>query len=137
MNGPNGGGPNDYLLAKLDRAIIYPAISYVRGVINKAGAEATRRRHHVSESSSFGCAGGVASMVPMVVDCIHVSGTDFTAYKGLQAMSSDFKKRDQILLFVNVRKSVEDSLTSAGAGDIVIVQDWDELKSKIIGTNSH
>lgn len=48
-------------------------------------------------------------------------------------MASDFQMRGQKLFFINLRPNVEDTLTNAGPGAIVIIRDNDELKPRILG----
>ena len=67
------GPGTEYLYVSVDRAIVFPSISFVRNVINKAGVREGQGR------------------LPVVIDCFHIYTADFTAYKGFQAMASDFK----------------------------------------------
>ncbi len=55
-----------FLMVVPDRALVFPSISYVRSVINKAG---------ISQGQS---------QWPVVLDCSHISSADFTAAKGFK-----------------------------------------------------
>ena len=55
-----------------DRALVFPSISYVRSVINKAGISQGQSRW------------------PVVLDCSHISSADFTAAKGFKVKSNTY-----------------------------------------------
>lgn len=74
-----------YLLLTPDRCLIFPSVDYVRNLINKQGLK---------------------SQVPVVIDCTHVYGADFTAAKVVETLVKDFNVRKQPLLFFNLKPSV-------------------------------
>lgn len=74
-----------YLLITPDRCLIFPSVDYVRNLINKQGLK---------------------SQVPVVIDCTHIYGADFTAAKVVETLLKDFNKRKQPLLFFNLKPSV-------------------------------
>jgi len=98
-----------YLWTSPDRALYFPSINYIRNVINKA--------------ASAGEGAGLA----VVVDCSHISSTDFTAAKGFKAMISDFQSRGQPLIFHNAQTSVMDTFTGAIGTNIVVTHSIQEL----------
>jgi solute carrier family 26 (sodium-independent sulfate anion transporter), member 11 len=49
---------------------------------------------------------GLKSQVPVVIDCTHIYGADFTAAKVVETLLKDFNKRKQPLLFFNLKPSV-------------------------------
>lgn len=74
-----------YLLLTPDRCLIFPSVDYVRNLINKQGLK---------------------SQVPVVIDCTHIYGADFTAAKVVETLLKDFNKRKQMLMFFNLKPSV-------------------------------
>jgi solute carrier family 26 (sodium-independent sulfate anion transporter), member 11 len=74
-----------YILLTPDRCLIFPSVDYVRNLINKQG---------------------LRSQVPVVIDCTHIYGADFTAAKVVETLLKDFNKRKQPLLFFNLKPSV-------------------------------
>lgn len=81
LTSPNG---TDYLMITPDRCLIFPSVDYVRNLITK---QAQRQR------------------IPVVVDCSHIYGTDFTAATVVESVSKDFAARDQLLFFYNLKPS--------------------------------
>jgi solute carrier family 26 (sodium-independent sulfate anion transporter), member 11 len=68
-----------------DRCLIFPSVDYVRNLINKQGLK---------------------SMTPVVIDCSHIYGADFTAANVIAQLLSDFKSRYQVLVFYNLKSAV-------------------------------
>ena len=103
------------MLIRLDRALVFPSVSFVRNVINKAGLREAEAR------------------IPVVIDCMHVFSADFTAAKGFKAMADDFGERGQRIVFFNLKRSVEPVFTGAGDHDMVIVHSASELEAVLQG----
>lgn len=74
-----------YLMLTPDRCLIFPSVDYVKNLVNKLGAK---------------------SQVPVVIDCTHIYGADFTAAKVIETLVADFSKRQQMLIFYNLKPSV-------------------------------
>jgi len=53
----------EYLVITPDRSLVFPSVEYVRAVVSKAGLKQ-----------------GLSS-IPVVMDCRHIQGADFTAAK--------------------------------------------------------
>lgn len=49
---------------------------------------------------------GLKSQVPLVIDCTHIYGADFTAAKVVEMLLKDFNNRKQQILFFNLKPSV-------------------------------
>lgn len=49
---------------------------------------------------------GVRSQVPVVIDCTHIYGADFTAATVVETLVADFTTRQQLLIFYNLKPSV-------------------------------
>ena len=67
----------------------------------------------------------------MVLDCGHVSTSDFTAAKGFKAMISDFRKREQPIIFYNTSPSVVDTFLGVNIEEFVVVNSNEELLSHL------
>ncbi|VVC31758.1 Hypothetical protein CINCED_3A016532 [Cinara cedri] len=78
----------EYLVITPDRSLVFPSVEYVRAVVTKAGLKQ-----------------GLSS-IPVVIDCRHIQGADFTAAKGVKSLIDDFVRRNQPLIFYNVKPSV-------------------------------
>ena len=81
-----------YLYICPDQAVIFPSASFTRAVISKAGERAGESR------------------LPVVIDCLHINNTDFTAARGFQAMLADFRSRQQEVFWINIQSRVRDVL---------------------------
>lgn len=68
-----------------DRCLIFPSVDYVKNLVNKLG---------------------VKSQVPVVIDCTHIYGADFTAATVIETLVTDFSERQQLLIFYNLKTSV-------------------------------
>lgn len=75
----------DYLMITPDRCLIFPSVDYVRNLIVKQAR---------------------CQPIPVVVDCSHVYGTDFTAANVVKSVSTEFAERDQPLFFFNLKPSL-------------------------------
>jgi sodium-independent sulfate anion transporter 11 len=71
-----------------DRCLIFPSVDYVRNLVTKYS------RRLGSEST------------PVVIDCTHIYGADFTAAKVIESLTKDFAARGQPLFFYNLKPSV-------------------------------
>lgn len=74
-----------YLLLTPDRCLVFPSADYVRNLVTK---------HSLKRD------------MPVVVDCSHVYGADFTAAKVVEMLTADFSDRGQALFFYNLKPSV-------------------------------
>ena len=48
--------------------------------------------------------------MPIIIDCAHVTSTDFTAAKGFKAMLAEFYSRSQAVYWLNPSQAVTDVL---------------------------
>lgn len=74
-----------YLMLTPDRCLIFPSVDYVKNLVNKLGAK---------------------SQVPVVIDCTHIYGADYTAATVIETLVADFSARQQMLIFYNLKPSV-------------------------------
>jgi len=117
LNGFSEGG--HFLFVTLDRALIFPSVSYVRHKINKAGVREGESR------------------LPLVLDCSHISNADFTAAEGFKAMITDFRRRNQPIIFYNTSPSVIDTFLGVNIEEFVVVHSLDELNEHLRGLMVH
>jgi sodium-independent sulfate anion transporter 11 len=99
----------DYLLITPDRSLTFPSVEYVRTVVSKAG---------VKQGSSS---------IPVVIDARHIQGADFTAAKGIKSLIEDFHKRQQPILFYNLKPSVISTFQGVQPKDFVYCESYGEL----------
>lgn len=68
-----------------DRSIIFPSVEFVRHEIDKQG----QKTH-----------------LPVVLDCMHIFGADYTAAKVVALLIEDFRARNQKLVFYHLQPRV-------------------------------
>ncbi|XP_068214134.1 sodium-independent sulfate anion transporter-like isoform X2 [Palaemon carinicauda] len=82
-----------YILVEPHDGLFFPSVDHVRAQVSKVGC------------------GMAQSRIPVVIDCSHFTGVDYTAAKGVKGLCTEFEKRQQTLIFINVEPSLETSLT--------------------------
>lgn len=92
-----------------DRCLIFPSVDYVRKLISKHGTKA---------------------QIPIVIDCTHIYGADFTAAKVIEILIIDFKSRDQPLIFYNLKPSVGQVFDDI-SNDFKVFYTYDALEEEI------
>ena len=97
------GTDQHYLFITPDQDIVFPSVSYMRNLINKAA---------VKQGSSN---------LAVVINCLHVSQTDFTAAEAFRAMIEDFKKRDQSVYWLAINSNVIRTLRAVTGQDLKII----------------
>lgn len=95
-----------------DRCIIFPSVEFVRSVINKQGMKTT---------------------LPVVVDCTHIYGADYTAAKVVATMIQDFESRKQKIYFYNLKLSVA-QVFGGITPDIIQLYDMTALEAELRDT---
>ena len=73
------------------------------------------------------------SRLPLVLDCSHISTADFTAANGFKAMITDFRKRNQPIIFYNTSPSVIDTFLGVNIEEFVVVHSLEELNEHLRG----
>ncbi|XP_068153257.1 sodium-independent sulfate anion transporter [Drosophila tropicalis] len=68
-----------------DRCLIFPSVEFVRNMILKSGSKST---------------------LPVVIDCTYIYAADFTAAKVISSIVDDFRRRNQKIIFFNLKPSV-------------------------------
>jgi len=98
-----------YLYISPDQAVIFPSATFIRAVISKAGERAGQGR------------------LPVVLDCLHINNTDFTAARGFKAMLADFKSRQQEVFWLNTEPGVHSVLYSVAGEEFRTLTSPDDL----------
>lgn len=99
-------GGIDYLRLTPDRCLIFPSVAYVRKLVNKYSI----------------CQG-----IPVVIDCSHIYGADYTAAQAIELLTNDFASRKQSLLFYNIKPSVSMVFQGLAHKDLIVYYNEDEL----------
>ncbi|XP_026750150.2 sodium-independent sulfate anion transporter-like [Galleria mellonella] len=97
-----------YLLVTVDNSLYFPGIEYIRQYVERAAKK------------KGGCS------MPVVIDCRYVLGADFTAAKGLCALSNSLASRGQSLVLLSPRASVASVFSGAGSS-VALVLSTNEL----------
>ena len=78
-----------------DQAIVFPSVSFIRNLVTKAGSK------HGN------------SLMPVVIDCEHISKADFTAASSFKAMMEDFEARGQPVYWLDPGEGLAATLQAA------------------------
>ncbi|XP_015595534.1 sodium-independent sulfate anion transporter isoform X2 [Cephus cinctus] len=92
----------EYLMLTPDRCLIFPSVDYVRNLVTKY----SRR--------------GGSVETPVVIDCSHIYGADFTAATVIETLTKDFAARGQPLFFYNLKPSVYAVFEGVAPTDFVV-----------------
>ncbi|XP_065213099.1 sodium-independent sulfate anion transporter isoform X2 [Planococcus citri] len=96
----------EYLLITPDRCLIFPSVDYVRNLVTK---------HSMKKE------------IPVVIDCSHIYGADFTAAKVIEILTQDFSRRKQGLFFYNLKPSIAAIFEGVQPKNFFIYYDKHEL----------
>lgn len=89
-----------------DRCLIFPSVDYVRKLVTK---------HSLRQG------------IPVVIDCSHIYGADFTAAKVIEILTKDFSIRQQPLFFYNLKPSVSAVFEGLAPIDFVVYYSEENL----------
>lgn len=95
-----------YLMLTPDRCLVFPSADYVHNLVTK---------HSLKRD------------MPVVIDCSHVYGADFTAAKVIEMLTKDFANRGQALFFYNLKPSVVDVFRGVKPKELVFYYHKREL----------
>ncbi|CAH2106328.1 unnamed protein product [Euphydryas editha] len=101
-----------YLLITVGNSLYFPGVEYIRQYVSRAAKK------------QGGCS------MPVVIDCRFVLGADFTAAKGICALSNSLSSRGQPLVLLSPRSSVASVFIGAGS-NVVVVMDAAELDATL------
>ncbi|XP_076648909.1 epidermal stripes and patches [Halictus rubicundus] len=91
-----------YLMLTPDRCLIFPSVDYVRNLVTKYSLRS----------------GDIST--PVVIDCTHIYGADFTAATVMETLTRDFALRGQPLFFYNLKPSVYAVFEGVASSDFVV-----------------
>ncbi|XP_049699523.2 sodium-independent sulfate anion transporter [Helicoverpa armigera] len=92
-----------YVLVTVGNSLYFPGVEYIRQYVERAAKK------------QGGCS------MPVVIDCRYVLGADFTAAKGICALSSSLASRGQPLVLLSPRASVASVFSGAGSNVVVVL----------------
>lgn len=95
-----------YLMLTPDRCLVFPSADYVRNLVTK---------HSLKRD------------MPVVIDCSHVYGADFTAAKVIEMLAKDFSDRGQSLFFYNLKPSVVEVFRGVRPKELILYYHKKEL----------
>lgn len=82
--------------------MIFPSVDYVRNLVTKYSLQAGNKS------------------TPVVIDCSHIYGADFTAATVIETLMKDFESREQPLFFYNLKPSVYAVFEGVATTDLVV-----------------
>lgn len=100
----------DYLMVTPDRCLIFPSMDYVRNLVTK---------HSIRKG------------IPVVLDCTHIYGADFTAATVIETITNDFYYRKQPLYFYNLKPSVSAVFSGLSPKGFKVVYNRDDLNNML------
>lgn len=92
-----------------DRCLIFPSVDYVRNLV-------TKYSHRIGNS-----------ITPVVINCSHVYGADYTAATIIEVLIRDFSARGQPLFFYNLKPSVYSVFEGIQSTDFIVYYTPDAL----------
>ncbi|XP_049869042.1 sodium-independent sulfate anion transporter-like [Pectinophora gossypiella] len=92
-----------YLLVTVGNSLYFPGVEYIRQYVERAAKK------------QGGCS------MPVVIDCRYVLGADFTAAKGICALSNSLSSRGQPLVLLAPRDSVTSVFSGAGSSVVIVL----------------
>lgn len=99
-------GGTEYIILTPDRCLIFPSTDYVRNLVTK---------HSIRQG------------YPVVIDCSHIYGADFTAATVVESLTKDFAARNQPLFFYNLKPSVSAVFEGVSPQDFIVYYDLDQF----------
>jgi len=106
------GAHQHYLSVRPDQGIVFPSVSYMRNLINKAAIKQGN------------------SKMPVIIDCSHINQADFTAAEGFHDMLDDFKKRLQSVYWLATNPCVIRTLRAIVGEELKLINGPIELANK-------
>ncbi|XP_057666058.1 sodium-independent sulfate anion transporter [Diorhabda carinulata] len=97
---------NEYLMLTPDRCLIFPSVDYVRNLVTK---------HSLRQG------------IPVIIDCSHIYGADYTAATVVEILTQDFAARNQPLFFFNLKPSVCAVFEGLAPKDFVVFYNEDQI----------
>lgn len=102
-----------YLLITVGNSLYFPGVEYIRQYVTRAAMK------------QGGCS------MPIVIDCRFVLGADFTAAKGMCALSNSLSSRGQPLVLLSPRLNVASVFNGVGASSVTVVLNAADLDATL------
>lgn len=96
----------EYLMLTPDRCLIFPSVDYVRHLVTK---------HSLKQA------------LPVVIDCSHIYGADYSAAMVIEILTKDFAARSQPLFFYNLKPSVCQVFEGLAPKEFVVFYNEEDL----------
>ncbi|CAH0564734.1 unnamed protein product [Brassicogethes aeneus] len=103
----------DYMMLTPDRCLIFPSVDYVRNLVTK---------HSIRQG------------IPVVIDCSHIYGADYTAATVVETLTQDFAARDQPLFFYNLKPAVSAVFEGLSPKEFVVYYNEDTIDELLKST---
>lgn len=71
--------------------------------------------------------------IPLVINCAHLKGLDYTAAKGLSLISSEIQAKDQRFIVLNASEKMRYVCRKSGCKSMVFCNSFDALPAAILG----
>lgn len=75
--------------------------------------------------------------IPVVIDCTHIYGADYTAATVIEILTKDFAAREQPLLFYNLKPSVCNVFEGLSPKEFVVFYNEEELDDLLKNRSSY
>lgn len=89
-----------------DRCLIFPSVDYVRNIVTK---------------------NSIRQALPVVIDCSHIYGADYTAATVIETLTQDFAARKQPLFFFNLKPAVSSVFEGLSPKEFVVYYNEDTI----------
>ncbi|XP_049817178.1 sodium-independent sulfate anion transporter [Aethina tumida] len=96
----------EYLMLTPDRCLIFPSVDYVRNIVTK---------------------NSIRQALPVVIDCSHIYGADYTAATVIETLTQDFAARKQPLFFFNLKPAVSSVFEGLSPKEFVVYYNEDTI----------
>ncbi|XP_075231242.1 sodium-independent sulfate anion transporter-like [Lycorma delicatula] len=103
----------EYVMLTPDKGLFFPAVDKLHTTILNVTKEKIK--------------------LPVIIDCIHFTGIDYTAAKALVTLVKQFKNDKQKLFFLNIKQEFITICTGIGYKEIPYFLNKDELESELFG----
>lgn len=74
--------------------------------------------------------------IPLVINCAHLKGLDYTAAKGLSLISSEIQAKDQRFVVLSASEKIRYVCRKSGCKSLVFCNSIDALPATILGIDS-
>jgi len=105
----------EFVLITPNNGLYFPAIDYLY-----------KKIMHITKQDGY-------AKTPLVMNCAHLKGLDYTAAKGLSLISSEIRAKDQRFIVLNASEKMRYVCRKSGCGSMVFCNSMDALHAMILG----